>query len=234
MLDDLRWSSCNNDRNKVHNKCNILAAATKSLQSCPTLCNPIDGAAHQAPLSLGFSRQGCWNGWPFPSPMHACMLSRFSRVRLHATLWTAAHQAPLSTEFSLQEYWSGLPFPSPIIHLNHPQSTITTTPAPVSGKKKVISQNQSLGPKRLGATALIDFWQAWPLVYSPPLPFALPPCPATLQFWFKQVRSNQPPTLSVAFPGGFTVLPGSSLPASCWPFPPTSGVSHPFLKKCCF
>ena len=101
-------------------------------------------------------------------------------------------------------------------------------------KKKVISQNQSLGPKRLGATALIDFWQAWPLVYSPPLPFALPPCPATLQFWFKQVRSNQPPTLSVAFPGGFTVLPGSSLPASSWPFPPTSGVSHPFLKKCCF
>ena len=32
------------------------AAAAKSLQSCPTLCDPIDGA-HQAPLSLGFSRQ---------------------------------------------------------------------------------------------------------------------------------------------------------------------------------
>ena len=39
-------------------------------------------AAHQAPLSLGFSRQEYWSGLPFPSPMHVCMLSRFSRVRL--------------------------------------------------------------------------------------------------------------------------------------------------------
>ena len=42
------------------------------------------------------------------------MLSRFSRVWLCATLWTAAHQAPLSLGFSRQEYWSGLPFPSRI------------------------------------------------------------------------------------------------------------------------
>jgi len=45
------------------------AAAAKSLQSCPTLCDPIDGS-HQAPLSLGFSRQEHWSGLPFPSPMH--------------------------------------------------------------------------------------------------------------------------------------------------------------------
>ena len=45
------------------------AAAAKSLQSCPTLCDPIDGT-HQAPLSLGFSRQEHWSGLPFPSPMH--------------------------------------------------------------------------------------------------------------------------------------------------------------------
>ena len=44
-------------------------AAAKSLQSCPTLCNPID-STHQAPLSLGLSRQEHWSGWPFPSPMH--------------------------------------------------------------------------------------------------------------------------------------------------------------------
>ena len=69
-------------------------------------------AAHQAPPSLEFPRQGYWSGLPFPSPMHACMLSRFSRVQLYATLWTVAHQAPLSTGFSRQEYWSGLPFPS--------------------------------------------------------------------------------------------------------------------------
>ena len=45
------------------------AAAAKSLQSCPTLCDPIDGS-HQAPPSLGFSRQKHRNGLPFPSPMH--------------------------------------------------------------------------------------------------------------------------------------------------------------------
>ena len=53
-------------------------------------------------------------GCHFPSPVHVCMLSRFSRVRLCATLWTAADQAPLSMGFSRQEHWSGLPFPSPI------------------------------------------------------------------------------------------------------------------------
>ena len=37
------------------------------------------------------------------------MLSRFSHVRLFATLWTVARQAPLSMGFSRQEYWSGLP-----------------------------------------------------------------------------------------------------------------------------
>ena len=42
------------------------------------------------------------------------LLSRFSRVQLCATPWTAAHQDPLSLGFSRQEHWSGLPFPSPM------------------------------------------------------------------------------------------------------------------------
>ena len=75
-------------------------------------------AAHQAPLSAGFSRQEHWSGSPCPSPMHACRLSHFSRVWLCATLWTAALQAPVSAGFSRQEYWSGLPFPSPIASSN--------------------------------------------------------------------------------------------------------------------
>ena len=45
------------------------AAAAKSLPSCPTLYNPIDGS-HQAPPSLGFSKQERWSGLPFPSPKH--------------------------------------------------------------------------------------------------------------------------------------------------------------------
>ena len=45
------------------------AAAAKSLQSCPTLCTPIDGSPPGFPV-LGFSRQEHWSGLPFPSPMH--------------------------------------------------------------------------------------------------------------------------------------------------------------------
>ena len=46
------------------------AAAAKSLQSCPTLCDPI-GGSREGPPSLGFSRQEHWSGLPFPSPMIA-------------------------------------------------------------------------------------------------------------------------------------------------------------------
>ena len=42
------------------------------------------------------------------------LLSRFSRVRLCATPWTAAYQASLSMGFSRQQHWSGVPFPSPM------------------------------------------------------------------------------------------------------------------------
>ena len=42
-------------------------AVLRSLQSCPTLCNPKD-CSRQAPLSMGFSRQEYWNGLPFPPP----------------------------------------------------------------------------------------------------------------------------------------------------------------------
>ena len=54
------------------------AAAAKSLQSCPTLCNP-QTSARQAPPSLGFSRQEHWGGWPFPSPMPESEKWKWSR-----------------------------------------------------------------------------------------------------------------------------------------------------------
>ena len=44
------------------------AAAAKSLQSCPTLCDPRDGSPPGSPVP-GFSRQEHWSGLPFPSPM---------------------------------------------------------------------------------------------------------------------------------------------------------------------
>ena len=37
-------------------------------QLCSTLCNPMDCVAHQAPLSMEFSRQESWSAFPFPSP----------------------------------------------------------------------------------------------------------------------------------------------------------------------
>ena len=37
-------------------------------QSCLTLCDLLDYIAHQAPLSMGFSRKEYWSGLPFPSP----------------------------------------------------------------------------------------------------------------------------------------------------------------------
>ena len=50
--------------------CDKAAAATaaKSLQLCPTLCDPIDGSPLGSP-SLGFSRQEYWSGLPFLSPV---------------------------------------------------------------------------------------------------------------------------------------------------------------------
>ena len=65
--------------------------------------------AHQAPPSLGFSRQEQWSGLPFPSPnawKGNVNVKLLSRVRLLATPWTAAYQAPPSMGFSRQEYWS--------------------------------------------------------------------------------------------------------------------------------
>ena len=82
------------------------------------LCATPLTAAHQAPPSLGFSRQEHWSGLPFPSPMHESekwkvKVKLLSCVRLLATSWIAASQAPPSTGFSKQEYWSGVPLPSP-------------------------------------------------------------------------------------------------------------------------
>ena len=75
-------------------------------------------AAHQAPPSLGFSRQEHWSGLPFPSPMDESEKWKWSRLVvswLLATPRTAAYQTPPSMGFSRQEYWSGVPLPSPIL-----------------------------------------------------------------------------------------------------------------------
>ena len=49
--------------------CTAAAAAVKSLQSCRTLCDPIDGSPPGSPIP-GFLREEHWSGLPFPSPIH--------------------------------------------------------------------------------------------------------------------------------------------------------------------
>ena len=59
-----------------------------------------------------------------------CGLSRFSRARFFATLWTVARQAPLSMGSSRQEYWSGLPCP-PLEYLPDPGIEPVSLTSPV-------------------------------------------------------------------------------------------------------
>ena len=62
-----RWESLKSKSNLLLTLLSLLLLL--SLQSCPTLCDPIDGSAPGSPI-LGFSRQEHWSGLPFPSPVH--------------------------------------------------------------------------------------------------------------------------------------------------------------------
>ena len=95
------------------------AAAAKSLQSCPTLCDPIDGSPPGSPVpgilqarTLEWVAISFSNAWKWKVKVKS-----LSHVRLLATPWTVAYQAPLSMGFSRQEYWSGLPLLSPDVRL---------------------------------------------------------------------------------------------------------------------
>ena len=94
------------------------AAAPKSIQSCPTLCDPIDGSPPGSSV-LGIL-QARTLGWVAISFSNACMHAKLLQLcRLCATPWTAAHQAPRFTGFSRQEYCHGLPFSSPVKKPEH-------------------------------------------------------------------------------------------------------------------
>ena len=90
------------------------AAAAKLLQSCPTLCDPIDSSPPGSPVpgilqartlewvAISLSNARKWK----------VKVNWLSRVRLLATPWTAAHQASPPMGFSRQEYRSGVPLSS--------------------------------------------------------------------------------------------------------------------------
>ena len=96
------------------------AAAAKSLQSCPTLCDPIDGSPPGSAVpgilqarTLEWVAISFSNAWKWKVKAKS-----LSRVRFCATQWTTAYQAPpsmgffqarvlewVATAFSIEEYW---------------------------------------------------------------------------------------------------------------------------------
>ena len=89
------------------------AAAAKLLQSCPTLCNPVDGSPPGSPVPGILQARTLEGGSHF---LLQCMKvkSRSEVTQSLATPWTVAYQAPPSMGFARQEHWSGMPLPSPI------------------------------------------------------------------------------------------------------------------------
>ena len=93
------------------------------VQSCPTLCDPVDGSPSGSPapgilqagtlewVAISFS-----NAWKWKVKVKS-----LSRVRLFATPWIAAYQTPPSMGFSRQEHWRGVPLPSPLHICKRPQ-----------------------------------------------------------------------------------------------------------------
>ena len=91
-------------------------AAAKLLQSCLTLCDPMDGSPKGSPVpgilqerTLEWVAISFSNAWKWKVKVKS-----LSRVRPLATPWTATYQAPPSMGFSRQEYWSGVPLPFPM------------------------------------------------------------------------------------------------------------------------
>ena len=113
----LEWVAISRSRGSslLRDRTWVSHAAAKSLQLCPTLCNPIDGSPPDSLVpgilqartlewvAISFSNEWKWK----------VKVKSLSHVRLLATPWTAAYQAPPSMEFSRQEYWWGVPLPSP-------------------------------------------------------------------------------------------------------------------------
>ena len=146
------------------------AAAAKPLQSCPALCDPIDGSPPGSPVpgilqarilewvAISFSNAWKWKG----------KVKSLSCVRLFATPWTAAYQAPPSVGFSRQEYWSGLPLPSPEAVRKMQSKTVTAQQyisSRTAKKKKKRNSDDTKWGLRCGEmdhhTLLVGIWYTY-------------------------------------------------------------------------
>ena len=137
-------------------------ATAKSLQSCPTLCDPRDGSPPGSPVprtlqartleQVAISFSNAWK-WKAKGKSLSC-------VRLLATPWTAAYQAPPSMGFSRQKYWSGMPLPSPTCRINESKL-----------KRQSYKSRKSSGSLRQHIKGYLSMPLCWPhcLFFVPPM-----------------------------------------------------------------
>ena len=98
----------------------LLLLLLKTLQSCPALCDAVDGSPPGSAVPgilqartlvwVAISFSNAWK-WKVKVKSLSCVWL------ILATPWTAVYQDPPSTGFSRQEYWSGVPLPSPGLFL---------------------------------------------------------------------------------------------------------------------
>ena len=118
------WSRMNSKHSQIF----VAAAAAKSLQSCPTLCDPIDGSPPGSPvLGILQARTLEWVAISFSNAGKGRVkVKSLSRVRLLATPWSTVYQAPPSMDFpgkstgvgchcpiSSEDTWRFVLFPDP-------------------------------------------------------------------------------------------------------------------------
>ena len=158
-----------------------LAAAAKSLQSCPTLCDPMDGSPPGSPVpgilqarTLEWVAISFFNAWKWKVKVKS-----LSRVRLLAAPWTAAYQAPPSMGFYRQEHQSGVPLPSPLWSARAHQTFSPLCPAlpaagyfpscvvahTVASTQKACSSSPSMSVETLSLLCLVE---------QPPPPWSPP------------------------------------------------------------
>ena len=136
----------------------------KSLQFCPTLCDPIDGSPPGFPIpgilqarTLEWVAISFSNAWKWKVKVKS-----LSRVWPSVTPWTAAFQAPPSMGFSRHEYQSGVPLPFPIFYFKKTKSPTgysneSSTHGYSYSESCCVSQTELSGP--IFTFILSSFWR---------------------------------------------------------------------------